>query len=137
MVSAIKEKVNPIEIKEESELKKIEGSFRSLSLYETKEGKIIVRDGQEMLIPKPYREEMLTELHSSHLSDTSMLNLAKSKLYWPGLKEDLKKVYKSCDECLTNSISKPAASYEMIPTSLQVLQPNEIVHLDYCEVHGK
>ena len=80
---------------------------------------------------------MLRELHSSHLSDTSMLNLAKSKLYWPGLKEDLRRVYKSCDECLTNSISKPAASYEVIPTSMQVLQPNEIVHLDYCEVDGK
>ena len=105
MVSAIKEKVNPKEIKEESELKKIEGSFQSLSLYETKEGKIIVRDGQDILIPKPYREEILRELHSSHLSDTSMLNLAKSKLYWPGLKEDLRRVYKSCDECLTNSIS--------------------------------
>merc|ERR1711954_22709 len=53
-----------------------------------------------------------------------------------GLKDDLKKVYKSCDECLTNSISKPAASYAVIPTSLQVLQPNEMVHLDYCEVNG-
>merc|ERR1711942_13814 len=137
MVSAIKEKINPREIKEESELKKIEGSFQSLSLYDTNEGEIIVRDGQEILIPKPYRGEMLKELHSSHLSDTSMLNLAKSKLYWPGLKEDLKRVYKTCDQCLTNSISKPKASHEVIPTSMQVLQPNELVHLDYCEVEGK
>merc|ERR1712081_133426 len=137
MVSAIKEKVNPREIKEESELKKIEGSLQSLSLYQTKEGKIIVRDGQEILIPKAYREEILRELHSTHLSDASMLNLAKSKLYWPGLKKDLRRVYKSCNECLTNSISKPAASYEVIPTSMQVLQSNEIVHLDYCEVNGK
>ena len=72
MVNAIKVKINPREIKEESELKKIEGSFQSLSLYKTNEGEIIIRDGQEILIPKPYREEMLKELHSSHLSDTSM-----------------------------------------------------------------
>merc|ERR1712081_92404 len=95
MVNAIREKINPREIKEDSELKKIEGSLQSLSLYQTKEGKIIVRDGQEILIPKDYREEILRELHSSHLSDASMLNLAKLKLYWPGLKEDLKRVYKT------------------------------------------
>merc|ERR1711954_622255 len=40
MVKAIKETK---EIKEESELKKIEGSFDSLSLYETREGDIIIR----------------------------------------------------------------------------------------------
>ena len=76
MVNAIKEKISPREIKEESELKKIEGSFQSLSLYKTNEGEILVGDGEEILIPKPYREDMLKELHSSHLSDTSMLNLA-------------------------------------------------------------
>ena len=137
MVNAIREKINPREIKDDSELKKIEGSLQDLSLYQTKEGEIIVRDGQEILIPKDYREEILKELHSSHLSDASMLNLAKSKLYWPGLKEDLKRIYKTCDQCLTNSISKPKASHEVIPTSMQVLQPNEVVHLDYCEVEGK
>ena len=89
MVNAIREKINPREIKEDSEFKKIEGSLQSLSLYQTKEDKIIVRDGQEILIPQDYREEILKELHSSHLSDASMLNLAKSKLYWPGLSHKL------------------------------------------------
>ena len=84
MVKAIKDKIETKSIKEDSELKKIEGQFDSLSLYKTREGEIIVRDGQEILIPKGYREEMLKELHSSHLSDSSMLNLAKGKLYWPG-----------------------------------------------------
>ena len=105
MVKAIKDKIETKSIKEESELKKIEGSFDSLSLYKTQEGKIIVRDGQEILIPKPYRDEMLKELHSSHLSDSSMLNLAKGKLYWSGLKDELKQLYKSREYCLTNSLT--------------------------------
>ena len=46
MVKAIKEKIDTKEIKEDSELKKIEGSFQSLSLYNTEEGEIFIRDGQ-------------------------------------------------------------------------------------------
>ena len=76
-VTPIKDKIETKSIKGELEFKKIEGQFDSLSLYKTREGEIIVRDGQEILIPKPYRDEMLKELHSSHLSDSSMLNLAK------------------------------------------------------------
>ena len=54
MVEAIKEKIPTKSIKEESELKQIEGQFESLSLYKTSEGEIIVRDAQEILIPKEY-----------------------------------------------------------------------------------
>ena len=52
MVKAIKDKIETKSIKEDSELKKIEGQFDSLSLYKTRKGEIIVRDGQEILIPK-------------------------------------------------------------------------------------
>ena len=86
------------------------------------------------MIPKAYREEMLRELHPSHLSDTSMINLAKGRMYWPGIKEDLKLIYKSSNECLTNAISKPTPSYEVIPASLELLQPKEVVHMDYLEI---
>merc|ERR1711954_285728 len=130
MVKAIKDKIETKSIKEDSELKKIEGQFESLSLYKTREGKVIVRDAQEILIPKEYKEEMLKELHSTHLSDSSMLNLAKGRLYWPGLREKLKQLYKSCEYCLHNAFSKPTPSYEVIPSRLHILQPNELVHLD-------
>ena len=134
MVRAISDKIDTKEIKSDSKLKKIEGQYESLSLYQTDEGEIIIRDGQEILIPQNYREEMLRELHSSHLSDTSMINLAKGTMYWPGIKEDLKLTYKSCNECLTNAISKPSSSYDIIPASLELLQPNEVIHMDYLEI---
>ena len=54
MVKAIKDKIETKSIKEDSELKKIEGQFDSLSLYKTREGEIIVRDAQEILNPKGY-----------------------------------------------------------------------------------
>ena len=63
-----------------------------------------------------------------------MINLAKGKAYWPTIKEDLRSTYKSCEECLTNAISKPSPHHEVIPSSLELLQPNEVVHIDYMQI---
>ena len=79
---------------------------------------------------------MISELHSTHLSDTSRINLAKGKCYWPGMREELKNTYKGCEVCLENAISKPSPQYEVIPSSLHLLQPNKIIHLDYMEING-
>ena len=63
-----------------------------------------------------------------------MINLAKGKCYWPSMKEELKNTYKSCEVCLENAISKPDPHYEVIPSSLELLQPNEVIHLHYMEI---
>ena len=134
MIDAIRNKVPIKAIKESSELKQTPGQYDNLSLYNTSEGDIIVCDAQDILIPKGYRKDMISELHSTHLSDTSMINLAKGKCYWPSMKEELKNTYKSCEVCLENAISKPTPHYEVIPSSLELLQPNKIIHLDYMEI---
>ena len=51
MVEAIREK-SPLNQSRKVKLKQIEGQFESLSPYNTNEGDIIVRDAQEILIPK-------------------------------------------------------------------------------------
>ena len=63
-----------------------------------------------------------------------MINLANGKAYWPTIEEDLRSRYKSCDECLTNAISKPSPHHKVIPASLELLQPNEVVHIDYMQI---
>ena len=134
MVQCIRNKSPIKSIREESELKKIQGQYNNLSLLNTDEGDIIIRDAQDILIPKKYRQDIIDELHSTHLADTSMINLAKGKCYWPTIKEDLRNTYKSCEVCLKNAISKPAPHHEVIPSSLELLQPNEVVHIDYMEI---
>ena len=79
---------------------------------------------------------MISELHTTHLSDSSMINLAKGQCYWPGMRKELKNIYKGCEVCLENVISKLSSPHEVIPSSLHLLQPNEIVHLDYMEING-
>ena len=52
------------------------------------------------------------------------------------MREELKNLYKGCEFCLQNAISKPSPPHEVIPSSLHLLQPNEIIHLDYMEING-
>ena len=76
------QKKSPIKsIREDSELKKIQGQYNNLSLFNTDEGDIIIRDAQDILIPKKYRQDIIDELHSTHLADTSIINLTKGKAY--------------------------------------------------------
>ena len=60
MVRCIKEKRSIKSIKDDSELKKIQGQYNNLSLYKTDEGEIIIRDSQDIFIPKNYRNHPLT-----------------------------------------------------------------------------
>ena len=81
MVEAIKDKIPTKSIKEDSELKKIEGQFESLLVYKKREGEIIVRDAQEILIPKEYQEKMLKELltHSARSFVRPLLRTATAQ----------------------------------------------------------
>ena len=68
-------------VKEGSELKKIQGKFNNLSLFETDKEEVMIRDSQDILIPKDYRKTLLDELHSTHLSDLSMINFILGHFY--------------------------------------------------------
>ena len=108
-----------------------------LSIHPTEEGDIILKNATEVLIPRNYRPELKEKLHSTHLSDAGMISLSKGKFFWPHKKNDIKDHYKSCEECLLHAPSKPSPPHEVIPDSLQLVSPNEIVHLDYCTLGGK
>ena len=63
-----------------------------------------------------------------------MINLSRGKFFWPSIRSDLKELYKSCEECLVHSPSKPQPPYETFPSPLKLLSPNEVVYLDYISV---
>ena len=65
-----KNKIPIKSIKESSKLKQIQGQYNNLSLFNTDEGDIKIRDAQDNLIPKKYRQDIIDELHSTHLADT-------------------------------------------------------------------
>ena len=96
------------------ELKNISKYKTDLSVINLENGRgIIVRNGCEILISKPIRERMLSTLHFTHYSWETMLKQAQGRIFWPGLRNDLKAKYENCPECQRNKNSKAQAPNEV------------------------
>ena len=63
-------------------------------------GKLIVRNGKEILIPKESQNELLNQLHLTHLSFQGIRGLPKDKFFWPGMTSALEKKYRACKPML-------------------------------------
>jgi len=66
MVKCIHENTPINSVKADSGIRKIEGQYKSLSLFKTKEGEEILKVANEILVQKEYRENLLNELYSTH-----------------------------------------------------------------------
>ena len=107
MIHHVEQQTENRNLEENSELKKIGVIMRELGLYECENGrKLVIRNSQEILIPKMARKEMLWELHSTHMSVQGMKRLARKKFWWPAMSKDLEQVYETCEAYKENSISK-------------------------------
>ena len=102
----IKNIVDRNELPATSDLLKMEEELNVISVIALEEGDILVKDGTEVLIPKAQMKPMLAKLHATHLSDTSMLKIARGSFLWPGMTLDIREVYETCQTCLGNYISK-------------------------------
>ena len=65
-------------MKEDSELRKVIGDIPNLGLQTLSTGKLIVKNGNKVLILKEGRDSILKELRSTHLSADSMKNIFKA-----------------------------------------------------------
>merc|ERR1711984_43402 len=76
MIRYIEEGTKPEEMDQESELFTMNGERQYLGTVRlSNRCKLIVKNEDEVLIPEEDREEILAELHSTHLSSQSMNNL--------------------------------------------------------------
>ena len=77
---------------------------KSLSPYQSKKSELTVEGGcvlwgMRMIIPVKLREQLLSELHSSHFGISKMKSIARSYMWWPGLDDNIEKLVKSCADC--------------------------------------
>ena len=119
-----------------SELRKIEGELKNLSVDDSDEGKLIIRNGSEILVPKSMRKDLLDKLHATHLETTMMKKWARGKFFWPHYGKDIEDRYRSCKECAENQISKVHKT-EVVPPDLSLLAPGEEIHIDFCTYGSK
>ena len=136
-IEFIKNKKPITTVDKESDLFVIQGEYNLLSIHNTTGGEVVLRGCKEVLIPRVYREELMKSLHSTHLADRSMLDLARGSFFWPKMSQDLRTLYKSCNQCLTHSDSKPVESHNTIPDNLELLAPNETCHIDFMSLSSK
>jgi hypothetical protein len=100
MMNALENKIETKDLPVDSELRQLSGCRIEMSLVELSNGtRLIVKNETEILIPKSLRIEMLRILHLTHSCDTAMLLQSKSRIFWPGMRRDLKQEYDNCAEC--------------------------------------
>ena len=68
IIRSIKSKIKTSEIKDDSELKRMEGDSQFLSVTQMPKGEIVVRNEKEILIPKDLKKTLKMEMHQGHLS---------------------------------------------------------------------
>ena len=59
----------------------------------------IVLKGEAIYIPESLRSQMLKRLHAAHLGYESMLRRARDKIFWIGMKQQIKQLAKTCEVC--------------------------------------
>ena len=65
-----------------------------------------------------------------------MILATRSKFWWTRIKEEIKERFHQCEPCLVNAPSKPELPYNNgIPDDLTMISPNEVVSLDFLDVH--
>ena len=89
--------------------------------------------GSRVVIPQPFRSQLLADLHDGHLGVNRMKAVARSFIWWPGIDGDIERLVAGCNTCqqqanrpakeMTHPWAYPAAAFDR-------------VHLDYAEFNN-
>ena len=85
--------------------------------------------GTRVVVPVPYHDAVLTELHNGHPGIARMKSLARMYVWWPGIASDIEKTVRQCIECQFHQSTPPVAPLQpwQWPT-----RPWARLHLDYA-----
>ena len=72
----------------------------------TVDGVVLYRG--RVVVPRVLQPEVLAALHRAHQGTTGMGLRAQESVWWPGYKEDIKRVRDGCVSCTRSAPSQPA-----------------------------
>ena len=137
MIRYLEEGTPVEEMDKSSEIFTMNGERQFLGTVKLSNGySLVVKNEEEVLIPKGDREAILEELHSTHLSSQGMKKLARGRIVWKGMNKQIERVHESCESCLIHARAKPHknnARCEVIPSSLELTVAGEKVVADFAE----
>ena len=82
------------------------GDLPNLGLQTITRGKLIVKNGNNILIPKEARASILKELHSTHLGTEMMKNTFRGRFFWSRIIEDVERSHHEYEGCQREAMSK-------------------------------
>lgn len=94
-----------------------------------------IGDGNNRLaVPRKHRGEVLKALHDDygHLSSDRVLSMARSRVWWPRMADDVKEYIRACKRCALNK-DVPIRKTERKSTVIEVSEPFERWHVDVIE----
>ena len=116
------------------ELKVLKRGAKKLEVSE--EGVLVRRSkgNEQIVLPKSMRKTIYQKLHvdMGHLGKDKVLHLAKQRVYWPAMEEDIAKFINESCVCLMQR--KPSASKKAELQSIITSLPMELIAVDFVKL---
>ena len=137
MIKYILEETPLHELDRSGELFKLSSERQYLGVWTFSNGsRLVVKNSSEVVVPKGDRQEVLDELHATHMGVEGMKKLARGKMTWKNMTKDIEAKYAECEACLVHSRSKPNIPNhrrKVVPTNLELAAPGEKLAADFGE----
>eukprot|EP00096_Caligus_rogercresseyi_P008108 TRINITY_DN2646_c0_g2_i2.p1 TRINITY_DN2646_c0_g2~~TRINITY_DN2646_c0_g2_i2.p1 ORF type:complete len:1290 (-),score=97.72 TRINITY_DN2646_c0_g2_i2:320-4189(-) len=88
--------------------------------------------GVRLVVPSQLRRKFLDELHLTHRGIVKMKSLARSKVWWPRIDQDIETLVGACGTCQSEAPSPPASFVPFRPSSAW-----DRVHIDFLQFKRK
>ena len=89
--------------------------------------------GRRLVVPAALRQQVLHQLHSSHLAKEKTKQRARQIIFWPGIDNDIENVVRRCLECQRDLPSLPRETLCHRPAPSR---PFEEVSMDFGDYGG-
>ena len=86
----------------------------------------LIFKGERVVVPKAVRSGLRKSIHNSHLGVNGCLNIARERLYWPGMTGEIKNYVSTCEACreyeqgqrkeTLTSLETPSRPWEFVAT---------------------
>ena len=109
-----------------------EGSFKRVRDSLAVVAGCIMR-GNRVVIPAKHQEQLLSELHETHMGAVKMKSLAREYVWWPNINQEIEGIAARCEGCAKHRSKPTLTSLTHWPWATR---PMERVHVDFAEYKG-
>jgi transposase InsO family protein len=96
------------------------------------ENGVLYKDAR-FIVPQTLKPQLLKDLHSAHQGEEKTMSLARTYMYWTGMKEDVTEMIKTCVTCQKH---KPAQQKELLYPHTVPTGSWEKLGMDLFEIQG-